>query len=611
MPHEKPIRLRPRALVVLAILLAAGIAGASAQSPALLFRNGRVFDGQAVHTATDVLVQAGRIAGMGRNLSAPAGAQIIDATGMTLLPGFIDAHTHAWADALREAVMFGVTTELDMFSSDPQLSRTLRAEQQADKASARADLFTAGILVTAPRGHGTEYGAVIPTLTAPESAQAFVDARIAEGSDYIKIVYDDGLVYGLSWPTLTRETMRATVQAAHKRGKLAVVHVGSAAGARAALEAGADGLVHLFTDAAPAADFEALARQRGAFVIPTLVVLQSIAGQSVATALIKDERLGKYLAPVSRSMLVGAFPIQPGSPKRSFDVAAQTVRRLAQAGVPILAGTDAPNPGTAHGVSLHSELELLVQAGLSNAQALAAATSVPARAFRLNDRGRIATGLRADIVLVKGDPLSDITATRAIEGVWKGGIPVDRAAFARTVASALAEAAAPLKQHAAGPVSDFEGGKAAAQFGTDWIVSTDSYAGGKSTVELKIGAGGAENSLGSLHLTGTISAAVPYAWAGAMWSPGAQPMQPANLSASKELVFWARGDGKTYRAMVFAQSKGMTPLSQTFVAGAEWREVVIPWSAFGIDARDLMAVIVTGGPAPGPFSVQVDQVRVR
>jgi imidazolonepropionase-like amidohydrolase len=103
-----------------------------------------------------------------------------------------------------------------------------------------------------------------------------------------------------------------------------------------------------------------------------------------------------------------------------------SVARLHAAGVPILAGTDAPNPGTAHGPSLHGELELLVRAGLTPVEALRAATSTPARVFRLGDRGRIAPGMRADLVLVDGDPTSDVTATRRITRIWKNGFPVDR-----------------------------------------------------------------------------------------------------------------------------------------------------------------------------------------
>ena len=95
-------------------------------------------------------------------------------------------------------------------------------------------------------------------------------------------------------------------------------------------------------------------------------------------------------------------------------------------GVPILAGTDAPNPGSWNGVSMHGELELLVRAGLSPSEALATATSVPAKTFHLSDRGRIAPTLRADLLLVPGDPTHDITVTRNIVSVWKVGAELVR-----------------------------------------------------------------------------------------------------------------------------------------------------------------------------------------
>jgi imidazolonepropionase-like amidohydrolase len=105
------------------------------------------------------------------------------------------------------------------------------------------------------------------------------------------------------------------------------------------------------------------------------------------------------------------------------------VRQLAGKHVPVLAGTDAPSPGQTYGASLHGELALLVGAGLSATQALAAATSAPARAFGLGDRGRIGPGLRADLVLVDGDPTKDLSATRRIVAIWKRGVRVDRANY--------------------------------------------------------------------------------------------------------------------------------------------------------------------------------------
>src|SRR5690606_10365677 len=200
-------------------------------------------------------------------------------------------------------------------------------------------------------------------------AQAFIDARIAEGSDYIKIVYDDGRAYGMDVPTLDVRTLRAAIEAAHRRGKLAVVHIGRLEDARTALEAGADGLVHLFADRAPDAEFIQLASRRNAFVIPTLSVLGALARTNAGAALAEDARIAPYLTAMAAGGLRQSFPLRPDAPKLEYAHARETVRLLHQAGVPILAGTDAPNPGTAHGASIHGELELLVEAGLSPAGA--------------------------------------------------------------------------------------------------------------------------------------------------------------------------------------------------------------------------------------------------
>jgi imidazolonepropionase-like amidohydrolase len=102
------------------------------------------------------------------------------------------------------------------------------------------------------------------------------------------------------------------------------------------------------------------------------------------------------------------------------------IRQLVQAHVPILTGTDAPVPGSTYGASEHVELALLVRDGLSPVQALAAATSVPAQTFHLEDRGWIRPGMRADLVLVEGDPTTNILATRNIVAVWKHGIRAQR-----------------------------------------------------------------------------------------------------------------------------------------------------------------------------------------
>jgi len=587
--------------MMLRILLLA-LALAPALHAGVVFRNARVFDGTSVLVGTDVLVEDGKIAAVGKRLRVPDGTEIIDASGRTLLPGLIDAHTHVFGEALTEALMFGVTTELDQFTAS-SLAASLRAEQAAGKARHRADIFSAGILVTAPKGHGTEYGMDIPTISSPTEAQAFVDARIAEGSDWIKIVYDDGLAYGKPIPTIDAATMRAVIAAAHQRQKLAVVHIGTLADARAAIDAGADGLVHLFVDKDPDPELGKFIAAHKAFVIPTLVVLKSVTGVAGGGTLVDDARMQPYLNAVSKNNLAQGFPRFAKQPPVSFAAAEASVRQLLASGVPILAGSDAPNPGTAHGAALHRELELLVGAGLTPVQALGAATSASARAFRITDRGRIAKGLRADLLLVNGDPTRDITATRDIAGIWKGGVAIDRAPYAKAIAEARANAGRAPSGIDASVLSDFENGPTAS-FGTGWVPTADDIAGGKSTGQLNV-------VDGALSISGTIDPAIPYAWFGAMWSPTPVPMQPANLSSKQELRFRAKGDGKTYRVMLFSQSKGRIPLMQTFVAGPEWSEVTMPWKAFGTDGSDVMAIIFAGGPQPGSFALQVDQVQLK
>ena len=342
-------------LLTLALL---GCRPAAGQAETFAITNVRIFDGASMIPKGTVVVTDGRIAASGPDAKAPQGAEVIDGAGATLLPGFIDSHTHAFGDALQRALVFGVTTELDMFTAH-QLAQAMRQEQAKDGAPGRADLWSAGTLATAPGGHGTQFGMPIPTLTKPEEAQGWVDARIAEGSDYIKIVSEDGKAYGGDTPGLDQPTIAALIEAAQKRGKLAVVHVSTGDRAKAAIESGASGLVHLFADRAPEPGFAALVAGKKAFVVPTLTVVESTTGVASGKSLIEDARLAPYLRPDEAVSLGRSFPSRPNSPNR-MEHALATVRQLKAAGVPILAGSDAPNPGTSHGASLHREMELLV-----------------------------------------------------------------------------------------------------------------------------------------------------------------------------------------------------------------------------------------------------------
>ncbi|MBX6770002.1 MAG: amidohydrolase family protein, partial [Actinomadura rubrobrunea] len=323
----------------------------------------------------------------------------------TVLPGLIDAHVHLVPGALAQSLIFGVTTVLDMFSKPDVVAE---AKKEAGSRPDVADVRSSGVGATAPDGHPSMLYAPFPTLTAADQAERFVAERIAEGSDHLKIFSGPG---GL-WPSLDSDTVNALVTAAHNRGLVVVAHISSTAGVEQVVSAGVDVVAHVPVDAELDPALVERMAEAGIDVGPTLATVENALGERGGAAVAEDPRLAEALGTwwVSRLTSADSGRRDQGTPP--YSLAEDNVRRLADAGVTLLAGSDAPNPGTVFGASLHRELELLVRCGISPARALAAATSEPARVFGLADRGCIAVGKRADLVLVSGDPLTDITATR-------------------------------------------------------------------------------------------------------------------------------------------------------------------------------------------------------
>ncbi|MCX4683375.1 amidohydrolase family protein [Kitasatospora purpeofusca] len=402
-----------------------------------LIRNVAVFDGTRQHTAQDVLLDGPVIAAVGPALAAPAGATVVDGSGRTLLPGLIDAHTHTSdTDQLRRALLFGITTELDM-GGTPSVARAVR--EAARERDDLADLRIATTGATAPGGHpsqlvGLGLLAPFPTVSGPEDADAFVAARVADGADHLKIFIEDGSAIGTPMPLMSAATIKALVRAAHERGLRTAAHTLTRRSARLAIDCGVDGLAHAPADGPCDDALVADAAARGVFVIPTLASLTGMTDTPAEYALVDDPRLRPYadprwLAEIERMRADGPGQVRVGPVAADARYAADAALRMFEAGVPLLAGTDGTGGEghpTTHGISYHGELALLVAAGLTPAQALTAATAAPADAFGLHDRGRVAAGLRADLLLVEGNPLTDITAVRDIAALWRRGVPVDR-----------------------------------------------------------------------------------------------------------------------------------------------------------------------------------------
>ena len=564
-----------------------------------------VFDGEAFLPDHDVWVEDGRIRAVGPELDIPDEVARVDGGGRTLAPGLIDAHVHTFGTTLNDAARFGVTSVLDQFT-DPALAAAKRAARETLGRGDEADLFTAGMLATAAGGHGTQFGIAVEAVNGPADAAAWVRARKAEGSDWIKIVYEDGSPY-MDIPSLDPETIGALIAAAHAEGLLAVVHVSKLEHALEAVDLGADGLVHVWGDLV--ADEAQVARiaAAGVFVVPTLSVVTAMSGDGIDLEL-PEGAPGAAVSRMQRETLASRFPDLPDEarPAARGERAIANVRRLHAAGVRLLAGTDAPNPGTGSGVSQHGELQLLVRAGLSGAEALAAATSTPADIFGLADRGRIEAGRIADLVLVDGDLESDVAASARLVAVWKDGYRVER--------SIDQEASAAPAAPATTLISDFDEGLGAS-FGAGWVVTTDQIQGGTSTAELSA-------ARGALRVEGEVVAsgsAFTFPWAGAMYFPGPVPMQPVDFSGREVLRFRTRGDGRGYVVMLFSGGGAATvPPSVPFTAPADWTEVEIPLARFPTAAPGLiggLAFVATappGAPATaGAFAFELDDVEIR
>ena len=564
-----------------------------------------VFDGERFLADHDVRVEDGLIRAVGTALDIPEGVARVDGRGRTLVPGLIDAHVHTFGTTLNDAVRFGVTSVLDQFT-DPALAASKRAARETVARGDEADLFTAGMLATAAGGHGTQFGIAVEPVSGPADAVAWVAARKAEGSDWIKIVYEDGSPY-MDIPSLEPETIGALIAAAHAEGLLAVVHVSKLAHALEAVDLGADGLVHVWGDAVADEAQAARIAEAGVFVVPTLSVVTAMSGDGIDIEL-PEGAAGAAVSRMQRETLANRFPDIPGEarPASRGDTAVANVRRLHAAGVRLLAGTDAPNPGTGSGVSQHGELQLLVRAGLTGAEALAAATSTPAAIFGLEDRGRIEAGRIADLVLVDGDLESDVAASTRLVAVWKDGYRVALSLDQETSAAPAAPATT--------LISDFEEG-VSASFGAGWLVTTDQVQGGTSTAELSA-------SQGALRVEGEVVAgdsAFTFPWAGAIYFPGPAPMQPVDFSGREVLRFRTRGDGRGYLVMLFSGGASATvPPSVPFTAPADWTDVEIPLARFPTATPGLiggLAFVATAPPGvpstAGAFAFELDDVEIR
>lgn len=424
-------------------------------------------DSGAITANRDVLVIGERIAEIGEagTTTRPDDVYLIDGSGATLMPGLIDMHGHVgnssaprwaseWPDAkrnLRSYLYAGVTTVLDPADMHNQAFK--RRDRVAAGELPGPRIYAAGPMITADGGHpvaALEGAApwwlrwyLLPRFTrqvdSPESAREAVRDIAGRDADVVKLSVDR---IPESAPRIRRELLTAAVDEADALGVRTVAHTGTLDDAVDAAEAGTTLWVHgVYKERIPD---EAIARlvDYGIPMVATMAVFESYAllGREPRVA----SRLERETVPAET---LAAFNQPPANDAGEFGAwldmlyaqraaARDNVRRLHEAGLTILAGSDTQQ-GVFPGPGLHRELHLLVEAGLSPAAAIRAATSDAARYLADGaepDFGIIAEGKRADLLLVAGDPAVDIGKLADIRAVLLGGVPLQRTPLAMDAA---------------------------------------------------------------------------------------------------------------------------------------------------------------------------------
>lgn len=413
----------------------------------VVLENARVFDGREDLGIVDVVVKDGRIAHVG-TADEPQwrDARRIDYTGKHLLPGLVSNHSHVGnTDGLEHG---------DRFYTRDNVVRDLRQFQRygvttVTSLGMNGDAFTAirdevrddATLGAQLKGAGAGIGAVagappaqimglandpVARPTTPDDARAAVRAQKAAGVDVIKLWVDD---LGGRFPMMAPDIYRAAIDEAHRVDLRVAAHIHDHAQAADLVDAGVDIIAHGIRDEAVSPALAQAMKDKGVWYIPTVNIDEANYLYAENPAWLETPFLrhalpaavaARWLDPQWQARQLAGANI-PGA-RKAVDMNLRNLRALREAGVGIGFGTDSgAMPQRVVGFAEHRELELMTMAGFTPAQALTVATAEAARLQRLEDRGRVAVGKRADLLVLDADPLDNILNTRRIHAVWQAG----------------------------------------------------------------------------------------------------------------------------------------------------------------------------------------------
>lgn len=449
----------------------------------VLLTNGNLIDVETgrVREGVSLLIENGLIRKIGKNIAAPTGATVVDARGKWLLPGLIDSHIHLFqsgglytrpdgfnltkyrpyeeerkwlrdnmGDLLRRYLAAGITTVIDVGGPMYQFPYRDRYNQQYTSPQI---LLTGPLISTyQPDAFKIDDSPIIKANTLDEAREQ-VRKQLPYKPDFIKIWY---IVRGVGGSEETQAMVRAAIDESHKHGLKVAIHTQELLAAKLGVKFGADYLVHSPEDGLVDDELIALMKQRNVSYCPTMVVPKGYDGfftDSRKLTAYEFARANPYVLgtlydmkhlpePALQKRFSGfltsaAFQKQRS---RSDSIVRANLSRVWKAGVNVVTGTDAGNPGTFHGTSYIDELRAMQTAGLTNADLLKASTINAARILGKESQiGSLAEGKLANVLLLTQNPLTDLSALTRIETIVNRG-------FVTTPAQLLPDTPADLAQ---------------------------------------------------------------------------------------------------------------------------------------------------------------------
>ena len=372
-----------------------------------------------------------------KELKVPRSARVIDCRDKFVMPGLADMHHHLgdgfniqrnFKRNLAEMLRWGFTTIFSPGHSETDLaSYTQLRTESRENGIGLPRFYGVGRSISVEGGHASDRGAFLPQV--PEDVPRIIAEQKAAGADAIKLIYDDLAHAGLALPTMRPDVMAAIVRESHKAGLKAYVHAPQLKYAKEVLRAGADGLVHAIIDAPVDDDFIALMKNNQALYVTTHSVRRAFldlprwADSQEKLDVHRRIPQAVYDNLKRRRSSVASSPEQYGYLKGNL-------RKVYDAGILVVAGTDTAVPGVLLGISSQMELVALVEDGLTPHEAVRAATVNAAKMLgREADLGAVKAGKMADLLILDKDPLKDISNIRFIHLVLKGGLVYEASAL--------------------------------------------------------------------------------------------------------------------------------------------------------------------------------------